>query len=62
MPENGSKEMEVGKEIIAHIRHMYGWHGGMGDPPNDNTIKAIIRGTIEFIDIKLEEEDDGNDT
>lgn len=32
--------------ILAHVRHGYGWFGGMGDPPDDETVLALIRATL----------------
>lgn len=37
------------KALIAHVSCMYGWHGGMGDPPDDDTIIAIAKATIEHV-------------
>ena len=35
--------------IIKHVKKMFGWHGGIGDPPVDDAILAIIRGTKEIM-------------
>ncbi|KKK83336.1 hypothetical protein LCGC14_2794440 [marine sediment metagenome] len=40
----------IQKDLLTHVRCQFGWHGGMGDPPNNDTILAIARGTIEFIE------------
>lgn len=36
------------ENMLKHIKRMFGWHGGMGDPPPDNAIIAIIRGVEEW--------------
>ena len=33
---------------LAHIRKMFGYHGGMGDPPPDTDILAIMVALEEF--------------
>ncbi len=36
------------EKVVKHVKTMFGWHGGMGDPPPDDAIIAIIRGADEF--------------
>ena len=43
-------------KIVQHVNKMFGWHGGMGDPPDEDVVRAIIRGTQEFL--KLDEQKD----
>ena len=47
----GDKVKKVPREddIVKHVKHMFGWHGGMGDPPVEDAIRAIIRGTREYM-------------
>lgn len=37
------------KALITHVSGAYGWHGGMGDPPDDDTIIAIAKGALEYV-------------
>jgi hypothetical protein len=37
------------KSLIADVAGMYGYHGGMGDPPDDATIIAIAKGTLGHV-------------
>ena len=39
-------------DLLKHVRCQFGWHGGMGDPPDAATILAVVRGTIEFMRIR----------
>ena len=36
------------KELIEYVRFAFGYHGGVGDPPDDDTIKAILRSAEEY--------------
>ena len=38
------------KKILDHVNTMFRWHGGIGDPPDDGTMLAIIRGTLDYVD------------
>ena len=35
-------------EAVEYTKHVFGYHGGMGDPPVDDAVLAIVRGTLEF--------------
>ncbi len=37
------------KALIDDVSGMFGWHGGMGDPPDDATIIAIAKATIAHV-------------
>ena len=41
---------ERDEEILKYIRGVYGYHGGMGDPPDDDTILGITRSFEEFLE------------
>ena len=51
---NGVTERE--EKIIAHVNGSFGWHGGMGDPPDEDTVLAIVRGTLEYVEQESEPE------
>ena len=36
-------------DLLAHVSCQFGWHGGVGDPPDNDAILAIVWGTIEFM-------------
>ncbi len=38
------------EKILSHVKGTFGWHGGVGDPPDDDTVLAIIRGTLDYVD------------
>ncbi len=40
------------KQMLDHVKTMFGWHGGVGDPPSDDAVLAVIRGTKEFLETK----------
>lgn len=46
-----TSEMKVCLEtcIFNHVVKNFGWDGGIGDPPDENTIRAIIRSTQEYL-------------
>lgn len=48
-PKSTQPDRDLEQAIRAHVSHSYGWHGGVGDPPDDDTVLAIIRGTLEFL-------------
>jgi hypothetical protein len=37
------------RKILAHVKHGFGWHGGMDDPPPDDALLSAIRGTLEWL-------------
>ncbi len=41
------KHTPTEQEILANVKHHYGWHGGVGDPPEDSVLLAAIRGTLD---------------
>lgn len=40
---------EKWKALVTHVSGAFGWFGGMGDPPSDDDIIAIAKGTIEYV-------------
>jgi len=44
------------RDAVAHATERFGWHGGTGDPPHADDVLAIVRGTVEFLHEKREEE------
>lgn len=45
---SGTTERE--KKIMAFVNGAFGWHGGIGDPPEDDTVLAIVRGTLGYLE------------
>ena len=43
------KLSDVKGDLLIHVRGQFGWNGGIGDPPSDETILAIVQGTINFM-------------
>lgn len=43
-------------EAVEYAKHVFGYYGGMGDPPVDDAVLAIIRGTLEFQEHVLEKD------
>ena len=49
--------MRVTKKLIKHVRYMFGYHGGVGEVPCDDAIKAIVIGAKEFQSIERIKDD-----
>ena len=49
---NGKTERE--EKIMAHVNGSFGWHGGVGDPSDEDTVLAIVRGTLEYVEQETE--------
>ena len=39
--------------IVQYVSGVFGYHGGMGDPPSNEIILAIVRSVLEFLEQDL---------
>lgn len=45
-----SKISDQEAAILDHVNRAFGYHGGIGDPPDHDAVLAVIRGTLEFVE------------
>ena len=38
------------ERIAVHVRQRFGYHGGVGDPPDADAIRAVIVGAFEWLE------------